>query len=71
MVAEQPASGSLLLPKVKVFFSSKSQTYIVPQLLDLAQPGVADPIVCCEEASAWGLVDIDRFWIGEGCGGRA
>ncbi|WP_426077430.1 HD-GYP domain-containing protein [Janthinobacterium sp. PSPC3-1] len=71
VVAEQPASGSLLLPKVKVFFSSKSQTYIVPQLLDLAQPGVADPIVCCEEASSWGLVDIDRFWIGEGCGGRA
>lgn len=71
VVAEQPASGSLLLPKVKVFFSSKSQTYIVPQLLDLAQPGVADPIVCCEEASSWGLVDIDRFWIGEGSGSRA
>ena len=71
VVAEQPSSGSLLLPKVKVFFSSKSQTYIVPQLLDLSQPGVADPIVSCEEASSWGLVDIDRFWLGEGCGGRA
>lgn len=65
VVAEQPVGGSLLLPKVKVFFSSKSQTYIVPQLLDLSQPGVADPIVCCEEAGAWGLLDIDRFWLGE------
>ena len=63
VVAEQPLQGSLLLPKVKVFFSSKSQTYIAPVLLDLAQPGTGDAIVGCEEASTWGLVDIDRFWI--------
>ena len=63
VVAEQPLQGSLLLPKVKVFFSSKSQTYIAPLLLDLAQPGTGDAIVSCEEASTWGLADIDRYWI--------
>lgn len=63
VVTEQPQQGSLLQPKVKVFFSTKSQTYIVPVLLDLAQPGVGDAIVGCEEASTWGLSDIDRFWI--------
>ena len=63
VVTEQPLQGSLLQPRVKVFFSSKSQTYIAPLLLDLAQPGVGDAIVGCEEASTWGLVDIDRYWI--------
>ena len=63
VVTEQPLQGSLLQPKVKVFFSSKSQTCIAPVLLDLAQPGAGDAIVGCEEAAAWGLSDIDRFWI--------
>ena len=62
VVTEQPLQGSLLQPRVKVFFSSKSQTYIAPVLLDLAQPGAGDAIVGCEEAAAWGLSDIDRFW---------
>lgn len=66
VVTEQPLQGSLLQPKVKVFFSSKSQTCIAPVLLDLAQPGAGDAIVGCEEAAAWGLSDIDRFWINEG-----
>lgn len=65
VVTEQPLQGSLLQPKVKVFFSTKSQTYIAPVLLDLAQPGAGDAIVGCEEAAAWGLSDIDRFWITE------
>lgn len=63
VVTEQPLQGSLLQPKVKVFFSTRSQTYIAPVLLDLAQPGAGDAIVGCEEASTWGLSDIDRFWI--------
>lgn len=63
VVTEQPLQGSLLQPKVKVFFSTRSQTYIVPVLLDLALPGAGDAIVGCEEASTWGLSDIDRFWI--------
>ena len=62
VVAEQKPQGSLLQPKVTVFFSTRSLTYIVPQLLDLAQPGVGDAIICCEQERTWGLSDIDRFW---------
>ena len=39
VVVEQQTGKSLLSPKVKVFFSSKSDSYIMPQLLDLADPG--------------------------------
>ncbi|MDO8179426.1 MAG: HD-GYP domain-containing protein [Undibacterium sp.] len=65
VVVEQQIGKSLLLPKVRVFFSSKSLAYITPELLDLAGPGLQDKIVAREEASKWGLKDIDRYWLGE------
>ncbi|WP_394777719.1 HD-GYP domain-containing protein [Undibacterium sp.] len=65
VVVEQQVGKSLLLPKVRVFFSSKAMTYIAPQLLDLAGPGVQDKIVAREDAAKWGLKDIQRFWLGE------
>ncbi|MFZ6644267.1 HD-GYP domain-containing protein [Undibacterium sp. TJN25] len=65
VVVEQQVGKSLLQPKVRVFFSSKSMTYIVPELLDLAGPGVQDKIAAREDAAKWGLTDIQRFWLGE------
>jgi putative nucleotidyltransferase with HDIG domain len=65
VVVEQQPHKSLLLPKVRVFFSSKAMTYIAPELLDLASPAVRDKIASREEASQWGLQDISRFWLGE------
>ncbi|MES2106796.1 MAG: HD-GYP domain-containing protein [Pseudomonadota bacterium] len=65
VVVEQQVGKSLLLPKVRVFFSSKAQTYIVPELLDLASAGVQDRIVAREDIAKWGLKDINRFWLGE------
>lgn len=65
VVVEQQVGKSLLLPKVRVFFSTKSMTYIAPILMDLAAPGVQDKIVSREDASTWGLKDIDRYWLGE------
>ncbi|PRC92871.1 HD-GYP domain-containing protein [Solimicrobium silvestre] len=56
---------SLLLPMVRVFFSSKSMTYIVPVLLDLSQPGKQDKIVSRELVSKWGFKNIDAYWLGE------
>ena len=53
---------SLLTPTVRVFFSSKSSTYITPILLDLAAPGEREKIVGYENAAQWRLTDIDRFW---------
>lgn len=65
VVVEQQTGKSLMLPKVRVFFSTKSSAYITPVLLDLAGPGLQDKIVSREDASKWGLKDIDRFWLGD------
>ena len=68
VVLEQQIGKSLLLPKVRVFFSSKSLAHIAPQLVDLAAPGSTDRIVAREDAQAWGLTDIDRHWQGDAQG---
>jgi len=60
VVVEQ-SQKSLLAPTVKVFFSTKSKTYIPPETIDLSRAG-AEKIVGREDAATWGLKDIDRFW---------
>ena len=55
-------SKSLLKPVVKVFFSARSMGYIVPAEVDLSLPGQTDAIETREEASAWSLGDISRYW---------
>jgi putative nucleotidyltransferase with HDIG domain len=64
VVMQQPGK-SLLTPQVRVFFSSKAMTYIMPELLDLGAPGQRDRIVAREEASAWGLHDLHKYWLGD------
>ena len=64
VVVEQQTGKSMLLPKVRVFFSSKSMTYITSELINLAAPGVRDEIVMREDAGKWGLKDIDQYWHG-------
>lgn len=63
VVVEQ-GEKSLLKPRVKVFFSTKAQAYIKPELIDLARPGMNDKIVSREDAAKWGIQDINRFWVG-------
>jgi putative nucleotidyltransferase with HDIG domain len=64
VVVEQQTGKSLLLPKVRVFFSSKSNSYIMPELLDLADPGTGDKIVTREDAEKWRFTDINKYWMG-------
>ncbi len=64
VVVEQK-EGKLLLPAVRVFYSVKTMSYIAPVLLDLAAADCNDEIVAREEASKWGLKDINRYWLGE------
>lgn len=68
VVVEQQTGKSLLSPKVKVFFSSKSDSYIMPQLLDLADPGTEDKIIKREDAEKWHLKDINKYWLGDEAG---
>lgn len=55
---------SLLSPKVKVFFSTKSLSYIPPLILDLSGSGLQDKIVAREDAAKWGLKNVNEFWLG-------
>jgi len=65
VVVEQQVGKSLLAPKVRVFFSIKSMSYIAPELLDLAASGLQDKIANREDVSKWGLKDINRYWLGD------
>ena len=70
VVVEQQIGKSLLLPKVRVFFSAKSKAYIAPELIDLSRPGTNDKIVSREDAAKWDLKDINRYWLGEAANNR-
>lgn len=61
VVIEQ-SPKSLLTPTVKVFFSTKSKTYIPPETIDLAKAG-AEKIIGREDAATWGIEDVNRFWV--------
>jgi HD-GYP domain-containing protein (c-di-GMP phosphodiesterase class II) len=62
VVVEQ-GEQSLLKPKVRVFFSTKSQAYIKPELIDIARS--SEKIAGREDAAKWGIKDIDRYWASE------
>jgi putative nucleotidyltransferase with HDIG domain len=53
---------SLLTPKVKVFFSTKSNQRIVPEELDLGGPWCIDKVAGCEAPEHWPFTDLDRLW---------
>ncbi|MDC7702764.1 HD-GYP domain-containing protein [Vogesella indigofera] len=57
VVIEQHASN-LLTPKIKVMYSSKSNTYLQPEIIDLSRPlgfGGGDKIVRHEAPEKWGI----------------
>jgi putative nucleotidyltransferase with HDIG domain len=61
-VVMEQSDKSLLAPRVKVLFSTKSQTYIVPEVLDLSRPGTTEKIVGREDAAKWGIKNLDELW---------
>jgi len=55
---------SLLTPKVKVFFSSKSNGRVVPEIVDLSKSACKDKIVSHEDPVKWDIRDIHELWSG-------
>ncbi len=55
-------SSSLVTPRVKVFFSTKSNLPIPVQLLDLGSPGTTDRIVGREPPENWGFEHLEDLW---------
>jgi len=62
-VVTEQGEQSLLKPRVKVFFSTRSQAYIKPETIDLARS--AEKIAGREDAEKWGIKDVDRYWAAE------
>ena len=62
VVVEQSAT-SLLTPKVKVFFSTKSGTHITPEILDFSKIGSRDKILGLEDIDKWGFKNLSQMWL--------
>lgn len=65
VVVEQHES-SLLLPKVKVFFSAKTKMPIIQETLDLAKLVGKEKIIGRESPDDWGFKNLDMLWSGIG-----
>ncbi|CAN7747575.1 HD-GYP domain-containing protein [Pseudorhodoferax sp. LjRoot39] len=61
VVVEQ--SPALTTPKVKIFFSTKAQLRLVPEVLDLSRT-VNEKIVAREDPAQWRFTDLDELWAG-------
>ena len=57
---------SLLTPQVKVFFSTKSQVRLTPEIINLSSPGCAEKIVAHEDPEKWSFPDLEALWRGAG-----
>lgn len=63
-VVTEQGGKSLLTPHVKVFFSTRAQVRIAPQVVDLAQPACKLEIVSREDPAKWNFPDLDEIWSG-------
>ena len=63
-VVIQQSEKSLLMPRVKIFFSTKSNCRIAPEISDLSQPGCKEKIVAYEEPDKWDIKDVQELWSG-------
>jgi len=63
VVLEQ-SRGTLLAPRVNVFFSLESGLRIAPQVIDLARPGCGERIAGREDPARWGFKDLNSLWSG-------
>ncbi len=63
VVVEQTGK-SLTTPLVKVFFSTKSNMRIVPEVIDLSISGASEKIVCREDPAKWRFADLNELWSG-------
>jgi HD-GYP domain-containing protein (c-di-GMP phosphodiesterase class II) len=63
VVVEQTAK-SLTTPCVKVFFSTKSNMRLLPQVIDLSAPDSKEKIIGREDPAKWHFPDLNELWSG-------
>jgi putative nucleotidyltransferase with HDIG domain len=57
---------TLLRPRVKVFYSTKSRRRVEPEIIDLASGSCSDEIVSREDPARWNFPDLDELWAVQG-----
>ncbi len=63
-VVMEQGEKSLTTPRVKVFFSTKSDLRIPPEVVDLADPDCSEKIVAREDPDKWRFPDLNELWSG-------
>lgn len=63
LVVEQ-SQKSLLTPCIKVFYSTRSNARIKPEILDLSRPDCPEKIVSREDPAKWSFPDLNELWSG-------
>lgn len=61
-VVIEPGIDSLIKPKVKIFFSLRSNAPIPMQIIDLAQPSCKEKIDGPEDPTKWNFKQLDSLW---------
>jgi putative nucleotidyltransferase with HDIG domain len=64
LVIEQ-SEKSLLTPHVKVFFSTRANARIRPEIIDLSRPDCQDKITNREDPAKWDFSDLNELWSGQ------
>lgn len=55
---------SLLAPRIKVFFSTRANARIRPEIIDLSHADCADKIANREDPAKWDFPDLNELWSG-------
>jgi len=64
VVLEQ-GEGSLLVPKVRVFFNARKRESVFIKDVDLGAPDCGDRIVGLESAEKWNFPNIEKLWLSQ------
>jgi putative nucleotidyltransferase with HDIG domain len=60
VIEQNPAS--LVAPRVKVFFSLRSNLHVAPEVIDLGRRDVRDRIVAREDPAQWNFSELESLW---------
>ena len=63
-VVTEQGDKSLLSPRIKTFFSTRSNSRIRPEVIDLSRPGCPHKIVSREDPAKWNFPDLHEIWSG-------
>ena len=63
VVVEQNPEA-LTAPRVKAFFSTRSQLHVTPETIDLSRPSCSDRIAGRESNAVWKFSHLDELWAG-------